>query len=148
MPFGALSPLPLRLGGSAEEGWTAEQHARFCADMQAIKRVAPLASWRYSVTTTEATVLAYVGQNGSGLAYAPTPTRNGNGDVSFAWASQYFEDEYGVQHPFKVRVVRAKGDGAGASVNAVWTTIANGVRVRRFTSAGAAFNGTGYVTVW
>lgn len=147
MGFGALCPLPLRLGGSAEEGWTPEQHARFCADLGAIKRVAPLASWRYTSTGSDATVLTYVGQNGSGLAYAPTPTRNGSGDISFAWPSQYFEDEYGVQHTFKVRAVRV-GAGDTVGFTAVWETIANGVRVRRISHSGATLDGIGHVTVW
>jgi hypothetical protein len=43
MPFGGLSPLPFRFGGSAEEGWKAEQHARLALDISAQLLMMPLA---------------------------------------------------------------------------------------------------------
>ncbi len=148
MPIGgALCPFPKRLGGNAEDGWSPEQHARLCADLVAVKRVTPLASWRYTQTgATAVTLHDYTGQNGRGLLYAPTATGNADGDVSFAWPAQYFEDEYGVQHYFKVRaaIVTLSAQAGGG----VWEVIARGVRVRLATTGGAATNTPAHVTVW
>lgn len=150
MPFGAFAPLPLRLGGSAEEGWSPEQHARLCADLRALKRVMPLASWDYDQTSDSVVTLTnYVGQNGVGLAYAPTATANGTGDVSCVWPSPYFEDEYEAQHPFKVRAVIATNASAvDGSVTVVWEQITRGVRLRMVDNAPAAYNGKVCVRVW
>jgi hypothetical protein len=149
MPFGAFAPMPLRLGGSSVDGVSPEQHARLCADMVAVKRVAPLATWRFSCDASTATVDYYVGQNGSGLAYAPTATRNGNGDVSFVWDDPYFEDEYGIQHPFLIRAVMATSAGtAGTVSSSAWEIITRGVRIRRVSDAGAQQVGISHVTVW
>jgi hypothetical protein len=148
MPFGSLCPLPLRLGGSAQEGWPEANHARFCADLEALKRTASLAAWSYTVDASTATVLSYAGQNGAGLAYAPTATRNGTGDVSFAWDSQNFTDEYDIEHPFKIRAVICNGS-ANFGVAASWEVIARGVRIRRtLNSSGSASNGIVHVRVW
>jgi hypothetical protein len=43
MSFGGLAPLPLRLGGSTEDGWTPEQHARFACDLSIGLQAFPLA---------------------------------------------------------------------------------------------------------
>lgn len=43
MPLGGLAPLPLRLGGSPEDGWQPEEHARFAADLHAQQQMHPLA---------------------------------------------------------------------------------------------------------
>jgi hypothetical protein len=69
MAFGAFAPMPLRLGGSAQEGWTAEQHARIAADLVNVGRVAPLAVLTYD---SSGTIVSYMGQNGVGPAHAPT----------------------------------------------------------------------------
>ncbi len=148
MPFGAFAPLPLRLGGSVQEGWPAAMHARFAADLIAIKRTAVLARWSYTVDGSSATILSYTGQNGSGLAYAPTATRNTTGDVSFVWPSNYFEDEYGIQEPFKIRAVLCNGS-ANFGVAAAWERITRGVRIRRtLNSSGSLSNGIVHVRVW
>lgn len=140
---GALWPLPIRLG----PGWTPAQHARFCADLCAVKRVAPLARvfvnqdagspWASSVT-------AYFGQNGSGLAYAPTPTTNGEGDVTLTWPA-YWEDEYGVQHALKIRQVIPMVTSTRIVVSEILT---NGVRVRMFTDAGVAAASPFSLRIW
>jgi hypothetical protein len=147
MTFGATSYLPLRLGGSPEDGWAPEQHARLCADLVALKRVAPLASWVCEVGAGTASITYYVGQNGNGLAYAPTPTWNATGDVSFVWSSAYFEDEYENQHPFKIRAVIATGMATVAR-GVVWEQITSGVRLRAVNTAGAAANTNLSVTLW
>ena len=47
--LGGFAPLPLRLGGSAEQGVTAAQHARLCADLVALSRVQPFAVLVYDL---------------------------------------------------------------------------------------------------
>ncbi len=146
MAFGAFAPLPIRLGGSPEEGWTAEQFARLSADLQALKRVAPLATWRYSQTGGAAvTMVSYAGQNGVGLAYAPTATPGGDGVCSFTWDAQYFQDEYGNQYPFKIRAAYPRALGSNS---AIWEQIALGIRIRIVSAAGVAGNTQVCISVW
>lgn len=75
MSFGGLGGcLPLRLGRGDDAGIAAEAHARMCADLVAAHRTMPVASMTIAVDTLisgTATVVAYVGRNGSGLQYAP-----------------------------------------------------------------------------
>lgn len=72
MPFGGLGGvLPLRLGTDSEFGWSAEQHARFCADLVAVSRTAPtfvegITTGLTGTYTQMAT--AHDGRNGDGLA--------------------------------------------------------------------------------
>jgi hypothetical protein len=144
---GAFSPLPLRLGGSPQDGISPEQHARLCADLVSLKRVAPLAAWSCEVGAGTVTMTSYVGQNGSGLAYAPTATWNSTGDVSFVWPSLYFEDDYEIQYPFKVRAVIATAISTSGSC-IVWEQIARGVRLRATTHGGVVANTNLSVTLW
>jgi hypothetical protein len=149
MPFGAFAPLPLRLGGSAEEGWAPAQHARFCADLVAVKRTAPLA--RLYVTQDSgspfaATVAVYRGQNGVGLAYAPTITVGGAGDVTLTFPA-YWTDEFGRQFPLKLRQAMPKASAAAARfVNHVIS--GRTIRVRSFDAAGAAISSDFGMRVW
>lgn len=153
MAFGAYGYLPIRLGGSAEEGWSPQQHARLCADLVAIKRVSPLATLRVtqsSVSPFATSVVTYFGQNGSGLAYAPTVTVNGSGDVSLVWPS-YWEDEYEQQWPVNIRMTSAYAlvGGLGAvALLAAEIVNRSTVRIRRKTAAGAASPGDIVVKVW
>lgn len=96
--FGALGgQFPVRLGpGSGPTtGLTAEQHARFCADLVAVGRVRPLATWRYSGAGT---ISSYTGWNGTGLAYAPdivdTDTLGGEDFVTFNWSPERWRHPY------------------------------------------------------
>ncbi len=154
MPIGgAFCPLPERLGGSPEEGWSPEQHARLCADLVAAKRTAKLARFTYVQTgtgPTDYTFASYLGQNGNGLLYAPTSiTVHGTGDMTLAYASQYFEDEYGYQHPFRIRKARAQAhyDAAAPTVKAMVEIVTRGVRVRVVDAGGTARNARVSVTV-
>jgi hypothetical protein len=135
MGFGAHCPSPVRLGGSLTEGITAGQHARLCADVAAIKRVAPLAAWTFTQDSSSPygiTIVSYFGMNGAGSLYAPTATVNSQGDVNFQWSSGYFEDEYEQQHAFKIRHMLGSSHN-NSSVDAAWVNvaaIARGVNVR------------------
>jgi hypothetical protein len=147
MITGALAPLPLRLGPGGVESVSPEQHARLCADLMALKRVARLATWFCEVGAGTAEITSYFGQNGNGLAYAPTATWNATGDVSFVWPSNYFEDDYEIQHPFKIRAVIATG-AATVARGAAWELITRGVRIRTVNTAGTAANTNVSVKVW
>lgn len=148
MTWGTLGTnLPKRLGGSPEEGWAPEEHARFCADLCAVKRVAPLARLMVNqdaLTPFASSVLYYFGQNGSGLLYAPTPTTNGEGDVTLTWPA-YWEDEYGVQFPVKIRQAVAMVTSARVVTTSI---LDHGVRVRMFTDSGVAAGSPFGLRVW
>ena len=88
MPFGAFSPLPLRLGGTATEGVSAAQFARLSADLAAIRRTRPLARITYTQGTS-ATILTYRGVNGCGLAHAPAISTGGTGQNTITFDASY-----------------------------------------------------------
>lgn len=69
--LGGFCPLPLRLGG---DGWSAEDHARACADLLAMARSVPVWRMRLLRTGGAISVEAYRGVNGSAIADAPTTT--------------------------------------------------------------------------
>ena len=108
MPFGAFSPLPLRLGSDPERGWSSQAQSRLAADLVAARRTAPLAQFTYDLTA--GTILSYVAQCGSGPSLVPTVTNFGAGQYAFRWLGAY-RDHADVYHPWKVRaaVVTAQG---------------------------------------
>jgi hypothetical protein len=152
MPLGAFAPLPLRLGGSPEEGWPAANHARFCADLCAVKRVQPLASWDYNQSSSSVvTISNYRGQAGTGLTLAPTATGGGStGYAIFQWADPYFEDDFEQQWPFKIRAVIATSIRSGAlgAVSAVWEQYQRGLKIRAVNAGGSATDRVISVQVW
>jgi hypothetical protein len=89
MAFGAFAPLPLRLGGSKQEGWTPEQHARLCADLCALYNSQSFAVLTYTKSGATITVTAYSGRNGVGISFAPTPTVLGTGEVKWTWPATW-----------------------------------------------------------
>lgn len=111
MAFGAFAPLPLRLGGSATEGWTAAQHARACADLVALKRAAPFAVLTFSLSGDVATILSYKCQASN--ARPPDVQALGlyfpGADVEISWpdSARVAADPYGVVHPVPVPKIRA-----------------------------------------
>jgi hypothetical protein len=149
MVWGALAPLPIRLGGSAEEGWAPEQHARLCADLVAVKRTAPLARLYVAQDSGgpfAATVTSYRGQSGVGLAYAPSISVTGAGDVTLTFPA-YWTDEFGRQYPLKIRQAIPKASATTARfINHVIS--ARTVRVRSFDAAGAAIACNFGMRVW
>lgn len=149
MPTGAFAPLPLRLGGSAEEGISPEQHARMCADLVAVKRTAVLARVHVNQNTGgpfAASVTWYLGQNGAGIAYGPAITVVGAGDVRVTFPA-IWTDEYGIQFPLKIRHAIARG--AASSVRFSTCEITGSVvRVRTFNDSGVATATPFTLRVW
>ncbi len=149
MTFGAFSPLPLRLGGTATEGWAPEQHARLCADLVAVKRTAPLAKMRISQLAGSpftAAVETYHGQNGAGLGYAPSIVTNGAGDITLTFPV-YWTDEYDIQHPVKLRQAVITGAETTCRFHA-YVIAGQTIRIRSFDAAGAAISSALGVKVW
>lgn len=149
MPFGAFAPLPLRLGGTAEEGWAPEQHARFAADLVAVKRTARLCRLRVSQVASPpytAAIDSYHGQNGNGLNYAPALVTVGDGETELTFPA-YWTDEFGVQHPLKIRQAIAKNYLASARAP-VCDIDGRVVTVRTFTTAGALSSATYTLSLW
>jgi hypothetical protein len=149
--FGALGGvLPLRLGGTDTNGLTAAQHARLAADLLATFRVIPFAAWTYTKSGATVTISNYRGRSGVGPAYAPTATVNGTGDVTFSWASQVYEDEFGEMVP--ITLVAADAGTLVTSPEAVATVVvtANSVRVitRAFGGGGGPEDQPVSVEVW
>ena len=154
MPTGALAPLPRRLGPGGPESRSPEQHARLTADVVAMTRVAPLAVVKVHqelLSPYTASVEVYRGQNGVGLAHAPTLTLNGAGDFSLTWPA-YWTDEYDVQFPIRIRMARASACSSFAisapRLPVVELVSGRAVRVRAFSQLGAAIAATVTVKVW
>ena len=149
MPFGAFAPLPIRLGGSATEGWAPEQHARVCADLVAVKRTAPLAKLSVSQLAGSpftAAVTSYHGQNGAGLTYAPSITTNGVGDITLTWPA-YWTDEFGIQHALKLRQAVVTGAETTCRFHS-YIIAARTIRIRSFNDAGVATSSALGIKVW
>ena len=75
---GGFSPLPGRLGGGDLESLNANQHARLCADLLAVRRTAPLAVAKITVDESEstATLDSFITQQPGTV---PLPVINFNG---------------------------------------------------------------------
>lgn len=100
--FGAFAPMPMRLGGSKTEGWTAAQHARAVADRTALARASAFAWVTFHMNPAEAppTLISYNGMPGMGASFAPVLTTfGGPGRVKVAWPLFYL-DAYEVPQPF------------------------------------------------
>jgi hypothetical protein len=133
---GGFCPLPLRLGGDAQTGWAASQHARMAADQVAKKRTAPLCvfSWTRANSSAVPVVTSYVGMNGAGLVHAPaSPTGSG---FTFRWQSGRFLDSYSIAYPIMARhaVVSAQSSTYARAVHVI---LNDGIQIKVFDAAGA-----------
>jgi len=149
MQTGGLCPLPIPLGGNAESGWSAEQHARACADLRACVRTLPFAVMRLTVVAgVSVSVADYIGRNGAGLAHAPTPVFNGVGDYGFTWSAAY-SDDYGTSEPVSLRSGRATASAVTSIGGKVVCLSRNTCNVLlHTTSTGAAVDSDCFVVVW
>jgi hypothetical protein len=114
--FGALSPLPLRLGGDGEIGWTAAQYVSACSDTLACLRASPLAR----VRVESGAIVAYRGLNGCGLTHAPTIT-DGGFFQELTWPASY-EDDAGEMHIIGIQTAQTTAVGAvvGGLIPLIW----------------------------
>ncbi len=105
MPLGGFCPLPLRLGGTAETGFTASQHARAANDLLGLHRMAVLAIISGRIQGSVATILSARCQWGIGPAYFPTIAviSNSHVEITFPIAPT---DALGQQHALRIRSVR------------------------------------------
>lgn len=110
MAFGAFAPMPLRLGGTAEDGWSPGQHARMACDVAAMYSVKCFAILTYTVSGSTVTVHAYNGRDGVGVSFAPTPTVNSTGNVTWTWAASW-EDSLETTHVLAFSHARASTHG-------------------------------------
>jgi len=153
--FGALGGvLPLRLGGTAENGLSAAQHARYCADLVACFRSGSFAKWSYTKSGATVTISGYGGRNGTGATHAPAAEVNGTGDVTFRWVDSggapynVYEDELGAQIPFVIRAADAGPMSGSTAAAATAEVTARTVRVRTFDAVGAALDTGVNVEIW
>lgn len=112
MPFGGFAPLPLRLGPSAQEAWSAAQHARMADAVASMYSVGRFAVMHYEKSGAVVTVTFYAGRNGVGLQYAPTPTVVGNGSVLWTWPAQW-DDALGETHLVRLVGAHASAHSTG-----------------------------------
>lgn len=88
MPFGAWSPLPLRLGADPQRGWSSQAQSRLAADLVAAKRTLPLA--QLTIDCSTGAVLSYTSQYGTGPGNAPAFTALvAPGHFGFVWDRAY-----------------------------------------------------------
>lgn len=134
--FGAFCPMPLRLGGSATEGWTAVQHARAVADRTALARASKFAWLTFTLSGSDITVHSYNGMPGNGSAFAPTGAVIGTGHTQWTWPVSE-SDSYEVSEPVSLRHGKVTAHGTTALIGtAVIATGRNVVDVYTFDNAG------------
>lgn len=133
---------------NAKTDVSAAEYCRAASDLAAAARTAPMWVITYlnndsspaaptveiALGMTGVSLVSYAG--GSPPAGFPSAARNGNGDVTFTFASSY-NDEYGVAGGFSVLSALASVQGT-AHRSPTTTTTATTVRVRVFDDAGAA----------
>ena len=158
--FGGFAPLPLRLGGDANEGWSASQQARAEADLLALARVAPFAWIRYAQTSQTVTLAAYRSRAGNDASVQPTLVRAGAGITDILFANRY-EDALGNAGFLNIQFALAT-HAAGSSYFAEITCdvtdyaatgdwpggVAPRVRVKIRKTTGAEADTQVYVAVW
>lgn len=149
MPLGGFAPLPIRLGGSATDGWSPEAHARACADLVAVKRTVPLVKITYTTSNPSApTIHDLHSVHGVGSAFLPDLiTVHGVGDVEFGWTARRFTDDYEISFPFTFRHGKASFHGSTAAFGTVTCSVWK-FRVRTFLHNGSAQDGKVTVRVY
>jgi len=115
---------------------SAQEYCRVAADLAAVQRVAAFCTLVYTCNDTVPAVPTIDNYDAMAGA-APTPTRNGNGDVTFVWLASY-SDPY--SQSGALNIVGCEVSAAGTvALNPVYQVVnAYTVRVRVFNSAGVA----------
>lgn len=111
MALGGFAPLPLRLGGTAENGITAAQWKRICADLVSARRTSPFAVIKIDQNSNSPEIVEYRGLNGMAIDDRPTLTWNG-AMTEIQWSSSYQDD---IGRSVAVRVTGAKGTLHGSA---------------------------------
>jgi hypothetical protein len=148
VPLGGFAPLPLRLGGSATEGWAPEDQARAATNLLSVKRTCPLFKITFTTAAGPPTIHALHSAHGVGSAYLPDDIiAPGTGDVEFRWSARRWFDDYEIGHPFFFRHGRVTVHGSTAGFGTVQCNVW-GVRVRLFNAAGSAMNAKATLSVY
>lgn len=135
MGFGALAPLPLRLGGTPEDGLTASQFLRLTADLAAARRTLPFAVMRIEQRDDDPRIVWYAGRNGVGQTDRPTISWDGTHTV-VTFKTVYID---GAKAAGRLSLKCGKGGLHGATGHVLVEPITVGtiVRARPQTRAGA-----------
>jgi len=115
---------------------SAQQFARLVADVAAMGNTAAWARVTFAcndAVPAVPTIDDYSAMSGT----APTPTRNGTGDVTFTWAASY-TDAYGVSGAVNIVHAEATAHGTSSADGVVEIVSPTVVRVRAFDAAGVA----------
>lgn len=137
MAFGAYAPLPIRLGGLPEEGWSAAQYLRATADLCAAMRVAPFAWLTINQNGNAPFVVDYSGRNGIGTRDRPTVEWvNSIGRTRITWPADW-RDEYGKAHRVRVKGARGSIKAGGGFLLIDDITVYNQLDVVPVSRAGA-----------
>lgn len=118
---------------------TAQNLCRMAADLEAVQRTADLASLTFQCVDGGSPAAPTILDSDSMWDALPTPTRNGNGDVTFQWANSY-TDPYGQSGAVTIAHAIPTLHGATAGQCTVELVDARTVRVRAFDAAGAALS--------
>lgn len=148
--LGGFCPMPLRLGGSVTEGWTASQHARASADAVAISRVQPFAWVTFTSSGDPAvpSIIAYNGMPGMGLTYAPTIVAVTDSQFSIQWDPVQL-DAYERPEPLSIHHAFASIQGLGAGiVTCSWEMGDSNLLVFVYDRTGSPSFAAGAVTVF
>lgn len=135
---------------NAQTDVTAQQFSRLTADLAAVQRVAPFAVINYTnndLTPAAPTINVVRLQTGvTSASYAgdsppagfPSAARNGDGDVTFTFASSY-TDDYGVTGALVINGAEAGANGPATGVIATANALTDTtVQVVTITDTGAA----------
>lgn len=138
--FGSLTPLPLRLGGSPEEGWSPEQHSRMCADLVAVRRTAWLLVMTYTKAGAVVTVHSYRDQTKQGALNAPSAVVDATGQVTFTLARNWL-DEFDDELPVKILGGEGSFHGSTCGSVSLVSHTANAFTFKSFDAAGVGVDG-------
>jgi hypothetical protein len=121
--FGGFAPLPLRLGGSPEEGWSAADFMRLSADVAAMRRTRPFAILRVSGDGgSNATLISYRGIHAPTVT--PTVTMDGSQRAVITWPSS-IEDDNGTEYQVQIRRANAGHEATSGAVAGVTTLVSS-----------------------
>lgn len=126
---------------------TAEQFSRLVEDVAQLARVAEFVTMVVQCNDASPAAPTIVSRNQLAGA-APSGARNGNGDVTFTFASSYL-DAYGVSGALNITAAHATIQGATAGDANPEIVSATVVRVRCVNTSGAAMSGPRFtLSIW